>query len=524
MAKTLLLADDSVTIQKVVGISFASEDISITTVDNGDDALLKAKELRPDVVLADVVMPGKSGYEVCEGIKADPELRHIPVLLLTGTFEAFDDERAARIGAAGHIAKPFEAQTLVDRVKQLLGRAPEPAAPEVAPAEPEPESAAAPSDDSFDFFDDTLGNESSRDTAIDGASEESPLEDSLSMESADSAFAFGDDDLGEPTPPETRPDATIAMMPEDAPGPEATPAAPAAEPALTTVDAAIFDAVAESAPAAPPPSPSEAPAPPDEAFDFEFQTAPPEPPPVETAEPPPVQTAEPAGPEDLAQATILDPKLGSGFAVSSSDLDSTFSPMPPPPPADAPAPGEAPAPPPLPAAATPEPEAEPLSSDLLGVGPVVEAGEEPLASTVDGPEDAMGAEPAEFLDAEPAEAPSPQAEPVPMAPLPGSFEPPTPPPTPEPVGVAESAAPPATFEPTEAAPSLDRLTEQIAPALRVELHETLEKIAWESFGQMTDRIVQEVIQRVESVAWDVVPKLAEALIQEEIRKLKGGSE
>jgi CheY-like chemotaxis protein len=119
MAKTLLLADDSVTIQKVVGISFASEDISITTVDNGDDALIKAKELRPDVVLADVVMPGKSGYEVCEAIKADPELRHIPVLLLTGTFEAFDDERAARIGAAGHVAKPFEAQTLVDRVKQL---------------------------------------------------------------------------------------------------------------------------------------------------------------------------------------------------------------------------------------------------------------------------------------------------------------------------------------------------------------------------------------------------------------------
>ena len=71
---------------------------------------------------------------------------------------------------------------------------------------------------------------------------------------------------------------------------------------------------------------------------------------------------------------------------------------------------------------------------------------------------------------------------------------------------------------------MDKLTEQIAPALRVELHETLEKIAWESFGQMTDRIVQEVIQRVESVAWDVVPKLAEALIQEEIRKLKGGAD
>jgi CheY-like chemotaxis protein len=94
MGKTLLLADDSVTIQKVVGISFASEDIAITTVDNGDDAIAKARELRPDMVLADVVMPGKNGYEVCEAIKADPSLQHIPVLLLTGTFEAFDEERA----------------------------------------------------------------------------------------------------------------------------------------------------------------------------------------------------------------------------------------------------------------------------------------------------------------------------------------------------------------------------------------------------------------------------------------------
>ena len=75
MPKTLLLADDSVTIQKVVAISFASEDLTITTVDNGDDAVTRARELLPDVILADVVMPGKSGYEVCEAVKADPALR-----------------------------------------------------------------------------------------------------------------------------------------------------------------------------------------------------------------------------------------------------------------------------------------------------------------------------------------------------------------------------------------------------------------------------------------------------------------
>ena len=68
-------------------------------MDNGDDAIARARALRPDVILADVVMPGKSGYEVCEAIKADPTLRHIPVLLLTGTFEAFDQARAPRASA-----------------------------------------------------------------------------------------------------------------------------------------------------------------------------------------------------------------------------------------------------------------------------------------------------------------------------------------------------------------------------------------------------------------------------------------
>jgi len=117
MGKTLLLADDSVTIQKVVGISFASEDIAITTVDNGDDAVAKAREMRPDMVLADVVMPGKSGYEVCEAIKSDLQRGAIPVLLLTGTFEAFDEARAQAAGADGHITKPFEAQALVERAR-----------------------------------------------------------------------------------------------------------------------------------------------------------------------------------------------------------------------------------------------------------------------------------------------------------------------------------------------------------------------------------------------------------------------
>jgi CheY-like chemotaxis protein len=120
MPKTILLADDSVTIQKVVGISFANEDVVLLTVDNGTDAITRAREARPDLVLADVMMPGRDGYEVCEALKSDPDLRHVPVLLLSGTFEPYDEERAGRVGAAGHITKPFEAQALVDEVNALL--------------------------------------------------------------------------------------------------------------------------------------------------------------------------------------------------------------------------------------------------------------------------------------------------------------------------------------------------------------------------------------------------------------------
>ena len=94
MRTKLLLADDSITIQKVVGIIFASEDYELAIVDNGDAALAKAREIKPDVLLVDAVMPGKTGYEVCEEIRRDPALAGTPILLLIGAFEQFDESKA----------------------------------------------------------------------------------------------------------------------------------------------------------------------------------------------------------------------------------------------------------------------------------------------------------------------------------------------------------------------------------------------------------------------------------------------
>ncbi|MBJ6725137.1 response regulator [Geomesophilobacter sediminis] len=141
MGNRLLLADDSITIRKVVGIIFADEEYELTVVDNGDAALEKARELRPDVMLVDALMPGKSGYEVCQEVRRDPQLKETPILLLVGAFEPHDEEKTAASGADQTITKPFESQQLIDRVHELLvlgkerrAAAPEPEPEPVAPA------------------------------------------------------------------------------------------------------------------------------------------------------------------------------------------------------------------------------------------------------------------------------------------------------------------------------------------------------------------------------------------------------
>jgi CheY-like chemotaxis protein len=125
--KKLLLADDSITIQKVVDLTFADEGVTVLTVNNGREAIEKLSEFAPDVVLADVFMPQLSGYEVCEHIKQNDQLKHIPVMLLVGSFEPFDEAEARRVGANDTLTKPFQSiRNLIDKVGALVsGRAAE---------------------------------------------------------------------------------------------------------------------------------------------------------------------------------------------------------------------------------------------------------------------------------------------------------------------------------------------------------------------------------------------------------------
>ena len=124
MPKKILLADDSLTIQKVVELTFSDSGYELVCVSNGQKALEHIQQDRPDLVLADVVMPEKNGYEVCEAIKSSPATARIPVILLSGTFEPFDRERAERIGADAIVSKPFDSQQLIAQVELLLDRGP----------------------------------------------------------------------------------------------------------------------------------------------------------------------------------------------------------------------------------------------------------------------------------------------------------------------------------------------------------------------------------------------------------------
>jgi CheY-like chemotaxis protein len=129
VTKKILLADDSLTIQKVVELTFSDSEYDLVCVSNGQRALdrIGAGEI-PDLILADVVMPEKNGYEVCEAIKADPGTARIPVVLLSGTFEPFDRDRAERLGCDAIVSKPFDSQQLLRQVEALLSRPPSEAA------------------------------------------------------------------------------------------------------------------------------------------------------------------------------------------------------------------------------------------------------------------------------------------------------------------------------------------------------------------------------------------------------------
>jgi len=139
MSKTLLLADDSVTIQRVVELTFAHEDVRIVSLSDGERTMQWLDSGRPDLVLVDVGIPEVDGYTIAEHVKTSKKFKGVPVLLMAGAFEPVDEDRSRQIGCDGVIVKPFEPQHLVERVKELLSLNGDHAGPKPAPEPERPE-------------------------------------------------------------------------------------------------------------------------------------------------------------------------------------------------------------------------------------------------------------------------------------------------------------------------------------------------------------------------------------------------
>ena len=464
MSKKLLLADDSITIQKVIQITFAHEDYELTITDNGDAALAKAQEIKPDLVMTDIYMPGKNGYELTAAIKQDPALQHVPVLLLAGSFEPFDEDKARSCKADAWIEKPFESQNLIDKVAELLSaaqKAPETLAPSAeleplatvmeapaaetplaafdVPASAEPEMAAA-SDDPFGDI---------------SFEEEVPVAEPEPVAAADDWSDFAAE--------------TVAEVPVT----EQTVEEPIAEAVFAAADEPIED-IAE-----------------DFSFAEEELVAAEE---FPLAEESPVAEVDldvfdmdddeimPLGDDDILGAEDLEPVMPeqtlAAWSRTETEVDDVF------------------------ADSLEEPAAFGSEADLVtSVDEPVFAEETPVFAD----NEPVAEETPVFADDEPVAKETPVfaelvAEPVPAE---------------EPAPVAEEEFAPivAELEPAVAAASVADVEAKASAMSEEDIEKIIEKIV----TQVVEKLAGSILERV---AWDVVPDLAENLIREEIRKIK----
>jgi CheY-like chemotaxis protein len=456
MGGTLLLADDSITIQKVVELTFAETDHTVVAVGSGRELLTRLGEVRPDVVLCDVVMPDMSGYEVCQTLKSGSETLGIPVILLTGTFEPFDRDRALAAGCDAIVTKPFEARELIGTVEELLRRGPASAVGAPPPIE---EASELPDV---------------------GIPEGVPSLDFTASSLSRSGPAAAD---------------VLAAPPPDLPAVELSDtyvtAPPPAPPELSTPGATVADLSVPPAPPAAVPLPDAGEPLPE--FDFRFDE-----------QPAPAAAPTRAEPAPLAPAAVAESPFGGDVGrtqkLNIGDLASLFSPktQPPPRPVDAAttqpvlsapfgAPPEA-----APPAFEPLPEPPPMAPPPAAPEPPVAEAEQRFTGAPEPPAtltavfNAIVSAPVPAIGAEPEPPPAPPVEP---------------PPAPEPPPVqAAPAAPAATAEAPVAVALSDADVERIARRVLELATPLLEQIAWEVLPDVAETLVRARIAELEAAA------------------------
>lgn len=129
----ILLADHSPHAQRMGERILRDEGYEVVTVTDGETALLRLKDLAPDLILADILLPGRNGYEVCEYVKTSGKYPQTRIVLTAGPVAAFDEARAQAAGSDGFVRKPFEASLLLNTVQPLIEKPDKPAVPRREP-------------------------------------------------------------------------------------------------------------------------------------------------------------------------------------------------------------------------------------------------------------------------------------------------------------------------------------------------------------------------------------------------------
>jgi CheY-like chemotaxis protein len=496
MPKKILLADDSITIQKVVELTFSDGDYEVVAVNNGAKAIQKLSEMRPDIILSDIIMPEKNGYEVCEYVKSHPEFRTIPVVLLTGTFEPFDPDRADKAGCDAVVTKPFESQSLIHKVEELVSASQSaPAPPPVVESAPPPAPAV-----------------------------ESPWSDEAAP--AESPFAQHSNDIfGAAAAPPATP---ASDMPFETAEPEAFSSETRAFQRMDFAELQRMAGEQAAPPAAPTPiPPSAAPEEPPQIESSPWDEQPPvfggggetrafptfemphasapadETSPWGTAEPEP--PASPFGEEAPAFGgeTRAMPKLSFAELQQMASQSSAPTPQPEPPPAAPPAPEPSPWDEP-----TPVFGGETRAFSKISFEQLQEMASHPApAPEPPAPEPSMWSEPASPFG---TEAP---AEPEVPAHSEASLW--SEPPMPEPESPFAAAAPEPEPEP-EPTP---------APAAAPSAPAAVSVAAGDLTDEQIEKIARRVVQMlsadvVKNIAWEVIPDMAEMVVKERIRQLE----
>jgi len=490
MSHKLLLADDSVTIQRVIELTFADEDVEVTAVGDGQLAIDRLDIDPPDIILADIDMPKRDGYEVAAYVKSRPKLAHIPVVLLTGAFEPIDQARAAAAGSSDVLAKPFEPQMVINRVKELLGRKRQDGAPEYAPSAPPaaPQPAAAPApppqavsapsvhrpsndnapvslDDYFDQLDAAFSN-----LQPSGGSQ------AANDQELDWAEVTSDEPVAAapvPPPPVPQPVAVapkpVAVPPPVAAPPPAAPVASAFAP--TSQNASTFAPTTPNAPADRPV---------DKLAD-KMGFVPPASGPVAVPPRASASTFAPTSQNASVDKPTFAPTVPSAPADRSADKPEDAFAYAPKPISFAPAP---------PTASTFAPTSQTASADTSVFAP----------TAPDAPADKPADEAHEF-------------EPPPMAAL---FAQPAPPPAAPVAAAPASPAPKVSTNPFAnlSAAKAEAAARPVAPVITDEL---IQEIVSRVLAQMTDKVVRETVS-------EIVSQTAERLVQEEIERIKNSTE